>query len=66
MPGPQYQPPSVFEFKRGRHSEKPAEIRRIIEKMYPVFDASSRLELFARERVKGWTSYGFEAVDKAA
>jgi len=66
MPGPQYQPPSVFNFKRGRHSEKPREIRSIIEKMYPVFDASSRLELFARERVKGWTSFGFEAVDKAA
>jgi N6-adenosine-specific RNA methylase IME4 len=62
MPGPQYQPPSVFQFPRGRHSEKPAEIRQIIEKMYPDFDARTRIELFAREQhVDGWTLHGFEA-----
>ena len=61
MPGPQFQPPSVFSYPRGRHSAKPPEIRRAIEKMYPDFDKHTRLELFARESVKGWTCYGFEA-----
>ena len=32
-----------------------------IEKMYPDFDAQTRLELFARGDIKGWTTYGFEA-----
>jgi N6-adenosine-specific RNA methylase IME4 len=66
MPGPQYQPPSVFHFPRGRHSAKPPEIRTEIEKMYPDFDAQTRLELFARETVPGWTPYGFESHSVAA
>lgn len=66
MPGPQHQPQSVFSFPRGRHSAKPPEVRAEIEKMYPDFDATARLELFARETVPGWTSYGFEAADNAA
>jgi hypothetical protein len=45
MPGPQYQPPSVFHYPRGVHSAKPPEIRTAIEKMYPAFDAHTRLEL---------------------
>lgn len=61
MPGPQFQPPSVFFYPRGEHSAKPPEVRQAIEKMYPDFDEHSRLELFARETVKGWTPYGFEA-----
>jgi N6-adenosine-specific RNA methylase IME4 len=63
MPGPQYQPPSVFLYERGRHSAKPPEIRKEIEKMYPDFDAETRLELFARndEVIEGWTCRGLEA-----
>jgi N6-adenosine-specific RNA methylase IME4 len=61
MPGPQYQPPSVFFYPRGEHSAKPAEIRTEIEKMYPDFDERTRLELFAREQCPGWSRYGFEA-----
>lgn len=61
MPGPQYQPRSVFPYPRGRHSAKPPEIRAEIEKMYPDFDASSRLELFARDQSQGWTVYGYES-----
>ena len=38
MPGPQYQPPSLFHYPRGEHSAKPPEIRTEIEKMYPDFD----------------------------
>jgi N6-adenosine-specific RNA methylase IME4 len=61
MPGPQHQPPSVFRFPRGEHSAKPPEIRKEIERMYPDFDAETRLELFARETVDGWTAYGYES-----
>jgi N6-adenosine-specific RNA methylase IME4 len=61
MPGPQYQPRSVFTFPRGKHSAKPPEIRKEIEKMYPDFDESTRLELFARDQIKGWTCRGLEA-----
>jgi N6-adenosine-specific RNA methylase IME4 len=61
MPGPQYQPPSVFRFPRGEHSAKPPEVRAAIEKMYPDFDAATRLELFAGGAVPGWTCYGLEA-----
>jgi N6-adenosine-specific RNA methylase IME4 len=60
MPGPQHQPASVFLYKRGQHSAKPPEIRTAIEKMYPDFDELTRLELFARHRVSGWTPYGYE------
>lgn len=62
MPGPQYQPPSVFRFLRGKHSVKPPEIRTEIEKMYPDFDERTRLELFFRGSAPpGWTVYGLEA-----
>jgi N6-adenosine-specific RNA methylase IME4 len=61
MPGPQYQPESVFEYPRGIHSAKPPEIRAEIERMYPDFDARTRLELFARDAAPGWTARGFEA-----
>jgi N6-adenosine-specific RNA methylase IME4 len=61
MPGPQHQPPSVFIYPRGKHSAKPPEIRTAIEKMYPDFDAKTRLELFAIGENKGWTGYGYEA-----
>lgn len=61
MPGPQYQPPSVFEYPRGAHSAKPPEIRAEIERMYPDFSAATRLELFTRNRNEGWTGFGFES-----
>jgi N6-adenosine-specific RNA methylase IME4 len=61
MPGPVHVPPSVFRYPRGAHSAKPAEIRIEIERMYPDYDASSRLELFSRGDAPGWTHWGFEA-----
>jgi N6-adenosine-specific RNA methylase IME4 len=61
MPGPQYLPPSVFVYPRKKHSEKPVEVRRAIERMFPDFEATTRLELFARDKAKGWTGYGYEA-----
>jgi N6-adenosine-specific RNA methylase IME4 len=61
MPGPATIPPSVFEYPKGAHSEKPSEIRAIIEQMFPDFDASHRLELFHRgEAPPGWVTYGYE------
>jgi len=66
MPGPQYQPPSVFSYPRGKHSAKPPEIRKEIERMFPDFDESSRCELFARERLPGWSCFGNEANAEAA
>ena len=40
-----------------RHSEKPDEVRRRIERMFPT---QRKIELFARQRVAGWTSWGNE------
>lgn len=61
MPGPVYIPPSLFRYPRGAHSEKPAEIRTEIERMYPDYNADTRLELFSRSDAPGWTHFGFEA-----
>jgi N6-adenosine-specific RNA methylase IME4 len=40
----------------GRHSEKPEEVRRRIERLYP----GPYLELFGRKTVPGWTVWGNE------
>lgn len=47
---------SWAEFKRTRHSEKPDEIRRLVEAVSPA----PRLELFARRLHPGWTCWGNE------
>jgi N6-adenosine-specific RNA methylase IME4 len=64
VPGPVYVPPSLFRYRRGAHSAKPQEIRAEIERMYPDYDADTRLELFSRDSrdsVPGWTHFGLEA-----
>ena len=43
---------------RGPHSTKPEEVRRRIERMFPH---QRRIELFARNAVSGWQSWGLEA-----
>lgn len=43
--------------KRGRHSEKPNEVRRRIVEMFPTQD---KIELFARQRADGWDAWGNE------
>ena len=48
---------SVVLSNRKRHSQKPAEVRRNIVKL---FGKVSRIELFARSGVKGWDSIGLE------
>ena len=66
VPGPVYVPPSLFRFPRGEHSAKPPEIRAEIERMYPAYDADTRLELFSRSTAPGWTHFGFEAHQREA
>jgi N6-adenosine-specific RNA methylase IME4 len=48
---------SVVSIERTEHSRKPPEFRQMIEALYPY---GKRLELFARETVKGWTAWGAE------
>jgi N6-adenosine-specific RNA methylase IME4 len=57
LPDEADRPDSVIEAPRGRHSEKPACVYELLERMYP---AASRLELFARSSRPGWTSWGNE------
>lgn len=45
---------SWFEAPRGSHSEKPKEVREMLEAVSP----GPHLELFARRRVAGWTVWG--------
>jgi N6-adenosine-specific RNA methylase IME4 len=54
---------SVFRYPRGKHSAKPPEIRKILEKMYPRFKEANRVEIFARGEAKGWTVLGHEAAN---
>lgn len=49
--------PQVLLHPRGRHSEKPAEVRDRIVRLY---GDRPRIELFARERVDGWDAWGNE------
>lgn len=44
------------QFNRGRHSEKPQEIRSMIERASP----GDRLELFGRAPAEGWLVWGNE------
>ena len=43
--------------KRGKHSEKPWEVRDRIADMFPHHD---KIELFARQRFPGWDAWGNE------
>ena len=61
FPAPELEdlPDSVVEAARGRHSEKPAYVRELIERMYPH---ASKVELFARAKPPpGWVFWGNEA-----
>lgn len=46
---------------RKKHSEKPIEVMQGIEMMFPT---QKRIELFARNKVKGWTLWGLDVLDK--
>jgi len=46
-----------FIAKKGKHSKKPDEARKMIEHFYPY---ATKIELFARERIEGWDAWGNE------
>jgi len=48
---------SVYKERRTKHSKKPHYYRKWIERSFPNF---RKLELFAREKVEGWTSLGYD------
>jgi len=54
-PEPENRPASVIEYPRTDHSKKPEPVYEIIEGMYPEL---SKIELFARNKRKGWNSWG--------
>lgn len=45
---------------RTKHSEKPAEIRKRIERMFP---SQKKRELFARQKTEGWDVWGNEVTN---
>jgi N6-adenosine-specific RNA methylase IME4 len=59
-PEPELRVDSVITAPRRRHSQKPDQVYRLIEAMYP---RARRLELFARGRRAGWTSWGNQLAD---
>lgn len=42
---------------RKEHSEKPIEVQEAIEKMFPT---QKKIELFARQKIKGWSVWGLD------
>ncbi len=46
---------SLFSYKRGKHSAKPKQVYAMIEAMLPK---AKRIELFARDKRKGWDRWG--------
>ena len=45
---------------RRKHSMKPDEVR---EKIVTMFPDQARIELFARDRVDGWSNWGLDVLD---
>lgn len=45
-----------FNYPRGRHSEKPMQVRKMIERVSP----GKKIELFARDKFDGWDVWGNE------
>lgn len=50
---------SVISIEREEHSKKPKEFRAMIDTLYRGGE-KGKMELFAREKVEGWTPYGNE------
>ena len=47
---------------RNGHSEKPLEVMKAIEKMFP---SQERIELFARKKMDSWDAWGLEVIEKS-
>ncbi len=56
-PEPAYRIPSVYSERRGKHSAKPTFFYEWIEQAFPK---TKKIELFARSKRNGWTSFGNE------
>lgn len=62
VPEPSARVSSLIRVKRSRvHSQKPQEVRELLESMYPRLSDKDRVELFARETRTGWSVWGDEA-----
>jgi len=57
VPKPKNRPASIVGIRRKKHSKKPVEFYRIIEKMYPD---TTKIEIFSRINREGWDAWGFE------
>jgi len=57
--GKRQQGVTYFNAKRTRHSEKPEEMRKLIEKVSDM-EGFKKIELFARKRINGWDVWGEE------
>lgn len=44
--------------KPGKHSEKPDEVRAIVDNSARKFKLNPKIELFARDRIETWDSWG--------
>lgn len=53
------QAPNFIQSKVRKHSQKPDEVRRLIE----LTELKPRIELFAREKTEGWDVWGNEVVN---
>lgn len=51
---------SVIKERRTKHSKKPNIVRELISKWYPT---KNKIELFARQKVDGWDSWGNEVAN---
>ena len=51
---------SVYQFKRGKHSKKPDEIRDLIGSWFPE---ANKLEMFCRTPAEGWAVFGNEVTE---
>lgn len=57
-PAPGSQPSSVFQAPVSRHSEKPAALAEMIERLFPT---TPKIELFCRSPRAGWAAHGNES-----
>ena len=58
VPSPDARYSSVISARRGKHSAKPGIVYEMIERMYPH---ATKLEMFARVHMDGWSVYGNQA-----
>jgi N6-adenosine-specific RNA methylase IME4 len=54
------QKPNIFQSKADIHSRKPREIRGLIDSIADQFNLNPKIELFSRDKIEGWDSWGDE------